>query len=60
MAVPTPSSTAPANHSAKFTGVRNSAIAIACSHMPPAIIHLRPTRSESAPVTSWQTPHVTG
>ncbi len=48
------------NHSAKFAGIKNSAIASACSHMPAAIIHLRPTRSESAPVNSWQIPHVAG
>ena len=37
-----------------------TAIASACIHMPQAISHFRPIRSESAPVTSCPTPHIAG
>ena len=35
-------------------------IPAACTHIPQAIIHFLPTRSESAPVNSWHTPHTAG
>ena len=60
IAVPMPSSTAAAAQGTKLPLVATMPMASACSHIPPAINHFRPRRSESAPVTSCPTPHTAG
>src|SRR6478609_9807452 len=60
MAVPAPSSPAAKAHDPKVLLSATSARPTACTHMPVAISHLRPHRSDRAPVASWPTPHTAG
>src|SRR6266498_3110152 len=55
-----PNNTAPTSHTEKPLAITNSAIPIDCTHIPVAIIHLRPQRSLNAPVMSWLTLHMPG
>src|SRR5512138_3536618 len=60
MAVPAPSSTAATAQTGKVAATAMTPSATAWSHMPAAIIHLRPHRSDRAPVTSCPTPQTAG
>ena len=60
IAVPTPRRTAPVIQGENEDAAAIKPIPTACTHIPQAIIHFLPTRSESAPVNSWHTPHTAG
>ena len=60
MAVPAPSRAAPSAHAQNPVVAAIRAIAAAWVSIPPAINGLRPIRSDSAPVTSWPSPHTPG
>lgn len=60
MAVPAPRSTMAASQDPKPLVAATSAMARACAHIPPAISHFRPHRSDSGPVRSWPNPHTAG
>ena len=56
IAVPRPSSAAPAGEAGESGRRRRHRDADALNHMPPAISHFRPSLSEKAPVKSWPIP----
>src|SRR5215813_10597741 len=60
MAVPAPSSTAATAHGGNVVPMATRASPAACTPRPAAISHLRPMRSDSAPVTSCPAPQTAG
>src|SRR5260370_14486016 len=60
MAVPAPSSMAASAQAAKVVPAAIRLIAAACTPMPAAMSHLRPARSDSAPVPSCPAPQTAG